>query len=71
VNLPECDQAAADLIREYQRNGQCGVFIRTFDMAGNVRVICPAINAATLATYLNKAADVLFDGKDVRQRNVP
>ncbi len=70
ATLAECDLAAADLAREYQKHGQFACVIRTFDVAGNVRVICPKIDASIVASYLNKAADVLFDGSGVQSREV-
>ena len=65
MTIEELDLAAADLAREYQKHGQFALVLRTFDAQGNDRVICPKIDASVVATYLNKAADVLFDGGDV------
>jgi hypothetical protein len=73
MNLAELDQAAADLVREYANtdDGQCAIVIRTYGTKGKVRVICLSLDRSLLANYLNKAADVIFDGQHVQTRTPP
>jgi len=77
MNLAELDQAAADLVRAYTEaenagteTPECAIVIRTNKSGMNVRVICLSIDKSLLATYLNKAAEVIFDGQGVQSRSV-
>lgn len=56
MSLTECDQQAASVIRAYQMQGEFALTLRTADVAGNCRVICPGIDRKLIANYLRKAA---------------
>lgn len=62
MSLADLDRRAADLIRDYQDEGEWAAFVRPTQSGREVSIICPQINLATAGSYLIMAGESLFNG---------